>query len=263
MIQLDIYQVDAFTDRLFGGNPAAVVPLHQRIEAGLMQQIAMENNLAETAFFLQVEDTFELRWFTPALEVNLCGHATVAAAHVLWQHLDCPYTRLNFLTKSGELSVQRRGDLYVLDFPAHVPYMTSPHPELIPALGIDPVEVMKAGDYYLLVYESEGQILQLMPNMHILLNVDDALGIIATARGSQSDFVSRFFAPRAGIPEDPVTGSAHCSLTPYWSQKLNKKILHAYQLSARRGELFCEWQGGDRVGIAGMAVTYMKGNIFL
>ncbi len=259
-MNIPIYQVDAFSDRLFGGNPAAVCPLEEWLEPELMQNIAAENNLSETAFFVKKERIFELRWFTPVIEVDLCGHATLAAAHVIFNHLDYAGEKVVFSSLSGELKVSRADDRLTLDFPSTPPSAVDAPEELIQGLSMKPKEVHKSRDY-LALFESEADILSIEPNFNTLKKAD-CLGIIVTAEGEKCDFVSRFFAPAAGIDEDPVTGSAHTTLIPFWAKKLGKNMLHASQLSKRRGELFCELSG-DRVMIGGHAVTYFKGEITL
>ncbi|UCH94012.1 MAG: PhzF family phenazine biosynthesis protein [Candidatus Aminicenantes bacterium] len=261
-MKIPIFQVDAFTGKLFGGNPAAVCPLEQWLDETAMQNIAAENNLSETAFFVKKGEGFEIRWFTPTVEVDLCGHATLASAHVIFNYFDFKGKVITFQSKSGELRVTQSGDLLTLDFPA-----TKPEPMEIPfqlteALNAVPRAVYRSRDL-LALFEKEEDIVSIRPNFGLLLDVltsQDCLGMIVTAPGEQSDFVSRFFAPPAGIDEDPVTGSAHTTLTPFWAERLHKKSLHAYQLSQRKGELFCEL-AGDRVLISGKAVTYLKGEI--
>ncbi len=259
-MNIPIYQVDAFTDKLFGGNPAAVCPLEEWLDAELMQRIAAENNLSETGFFVKKENGFELRWFTPAVEVELCGHGTLASAHVIFNHLGYREEQIVFSTPSGELRVTNKKGLLTLDFPSTPPSPAEVKPELIQGLGMRPIEVHKSRDY-LALYEREDDILSLEPNFEVLRKLD-CLGVIVTAEGKNSDFVSRFFAPAVGINEDPVTGSAHTTLIPFWAARLNKKVLHAYQLSKRKGELFCE-DVGKRVKIGGHAVTFFKGEITL
>lgn len=250
------YQVDAFTRQVFAGNPAGVCLLADWPEEELLQRIAAENNLSETAFVVQREGAFHLRWFTPTVEVDLCGHATLAAAHVLFQHAGLRAPAVEFQTISGMLSVTREGDLLVLDFPKR-PAVPCPAPtDLVEGLGVMPVSVAKARDY-LAVFEDEETVRNLRPDMARLAKLD-CLGIIATAPGLECDFVSRFFAPGAGVPEDPVTGSAHCTLIPYWAERLGRSQLWARQVSARGGELLCELRG-ERVGIGGHAVTYSTG----
>jgi PhzF family phenazine biosynthesis protein len=262
MMTLSIYQADAFTRKLFGGNPAAVCPLPEWLPDATMQQIAGENNLAETAFFVPKGHEYELRWFTPELEIDLCGHATLATAHVIFTHLGYQADVVNFHTmKAGKLTVTRKNDLYTLDFPSRVPEQV-PVPEgLLEALGgPTPVEVLRSRDY-MVVYGSEAEVRAIKPDFTALSRID-GIGVIVTAKGDDCDFVSRFFAPGAGIPEDPVTGSAHCNLIPYWAGKLGKTELHAFQISQRKGELWCTLEG-DRVLMSGHAVTYLKGEIYI
>lgn len=257
-MQLAIYQVDAFTDKLFGGNPAAVCPLESWPEDQVMQQIGAENNLAETAFFVREGESFKLRWFTPAVEVDLCGHATLASAHVLFNHLGYLGTTIAFQSRSGELRTTKNGDLITLDFPAAKRTATKSSDTLAQALGKKPVEVYNSSSL-LAVFDKQEDIQSLSPDFALLKTVDPH-AVIVTAPGKDCDFVSRFFAPNYGINEDPVTGSAHTVLIPYWSARLEKKTLHARQLSKRQGELFCE-DKGERVLISGRAVTYLVGEI--
>ncbi len=257
-MKIPIYQVDAFTSKLFGGNPAAVCPLKDWIDPGLMQSIAAENNLSETAFFVKKNDFYELRWFTPEIEVDLCGHATLASGFVLFNHLNYNEGEIKFETRSGRLMVQRSGELIILNFPANPPVKVDTPDNLTEGLGKKPLEVYKSRDY-LALFETEKDVLSIQPDFKILEKLD-ALGIIITARGDTSDFVSRFFAPAAGVDEDPVTGSAHTTLVPYWAKKLNKTQFHAFQISKRGGELFCQL-AGDRVLISGKAKTYLTGEI--
>lgn len=262
-MKYSIYQVDAFTDKLFGGNPAAVCPMDHWPATETMQLIAAENNLAETAFFIPDGDGFHLRWFTPKLEMDLCGHATLASAHVLFNHLGFEGDLIRFQSRSGELTVARSGDLLTLDFPAstYEPVAEIP-PALSEALGAAPTALYKSRDL-LALFDKETDITALQPDFRALLGAlesMDCLGLIATAPGDSVDFVSRFFAPPAGIDEDPVTGSAHTMLIPFWADRLDKAKLHAFQLSERKGELFCELNG-DRVMIGGKAVTYLTGKI--
>jgi len=264
-MNIPIYQADAFTDTLFGGNPAAICPLQEWLPDAVMQQIAAENNLAETAFFVKTDNGYLLRWFTPELEIDLCGHATLASAHILFTELGYNEPAIHFETlKAGVLTVTRDGDRYTLDFPSRPAQPVDKLPmDLINALGGKiPVEVLKARDY-MVVYETEADVRDLKPDFSVLAKVD-AMGIIVTAEGEHDDIdlVSRFFAPSAGIDEDPVTGSAHCNLIPYWAEILEKHQLHAYQISARKGELWCQLKG-DRVLMSGKAVTYLKGEIFI
>ncbi|MBP2228499.1 PhzF family phenazine biosynthesis protein [Azospirillum agricola] len=261
-MRLPIYQVDAFTDRVFAGNPAAVVPLESWLPDEQLQAIAAENNLAETAYFLRSGDVFELRWFTPAVEVDLCGHATLATAFVISTLLEPGRDRLDFVTRqAGTLTVTRSGDLFTLDFPSRpAEPVAAPDPGLAAALGGPaPVAVLAARDY-LVVYEDEAAVRALSPDMAALAKLD-RYAVCATAPGADGvDFVSRFFAPAQGIPEDPVTGSAHCTLIPYWAERLGKTALSARQVSARGGELACAL-AGDRVRIGGKAVLYLEGAI--
>jgi len=261
-MKIPIYQADAFTDKLFGGNPAAICPLDEWLPDQTMQKIAVENNLAETAFFVKNEIGYKLRWFTPEYEIDLCGHATLASAHILFTELGFEGDAIYFDTvKAGNLIVTKNGDKYTMDFPSRPAIHIEPPVGLIEALGEElPKEVLRSRDYFL-VYETENEIKDISPDFFALSKMD-TVGVIVTAPGNEVDFVSRFFAPGAGIPEDPVTGSAHCNLIPYWAEKLGKSKLHAYQLSARKGELWCELKG-DRVLISGKAVTYLKGEIFV
>ena len=255
-MSIPYFQIDAFTSTLFAGNPAGVCLLADWLPDPVLQSIAAENNLPETAFVVQRDSFFDLRWFTPHLEMELCGHATLAAAHVLFRHLGFSHSVIRFQTRSGLLTVTRDGDLLTLDFPARPAVACAAPPELIEGLGSIPFATAKARDY-LAVFETERAVRDLQPEMAALMRLD-CLGIIATAPGEDCDFVSRFFAPRAGVPEDPVTGSAHCTLIPYWAQRLGHPRLRAHQVSPRGGELFCEHRG-ERVGIAGRAVTYSTG----
>ena len=262
-MHIPFFHVDAFASERFKGNPAGVCLLGKALPDAVMQSIAAENNLPETAFVLRGREHLELRWFTPAVEVDLCGHATLAAAHVLFAHTRAPsgasVARIEFQSKSGPLAVERDGELLVLDFPSR-PAAACEAPEaLVRGLGSAPLEVLGSRDY-LCVYAREEDVASLRPDMSLLAGLD-RFGVIATAPGSGAvDFVSRFFAPGEGIPEDPVTGSAHCTLIPYWAKRLGKTKLSARQVSARGGELACEL-AGDRVRIGGRAVTYLRGEI--
>jgi PhzF family phenazine biosynthesis protein len=260
-MEIPYYQVNAFTKSRFGGNPAGVCPLEDWLADEQMQAIATENNLSETAFFVRQGDTYELRWFTPKIEVDLCGHATLASAFVIFNYLDESASSAAFTTKGGGLTVKRDGELLVMDFPAWEVTRTSTPEQLLKALRHEPKELWCSERDYLVVYESEEDIKSLKPNFDQLKNLD-RLAVCVTAPGRKSDFVSRFFAPRGGIDEDPVTGSSHCELVPYWSERLGKRKLHAFQLSQRGGELFCQ-AVGDRVRIAGHAVIYLRGVISL
>ena len=257
-MKIPIYQVDAFTGKLFAGNPAAVCPLESWPGDRLMQDIAFENNLSETAFFVRKEDYFELRWFTPAAEVNLCGHATLASAHVLFHHLGYSADKIKFMSKSGGLMVTRTADLLTMDFPATRISPIQPPPGLAEGLGKAPMDLFMGFDL-LALYRTEADILALKPNFDRLSKVE-ARGIIVTAPGKECDFVSRFFAPRVGVNEDPVTGSAHTALIPFWAGRLGRKKLYARQISRRGGELFCE-DLGDRILISGRAVTFLVGEL--
>lgn len=258
-MKLRQFQVDAFTDQIFSGNPAAVVPLDSWLEDALLQAIAEENNLSETAFFVAAGEAFELRWFTPVSEVDLCGHATLAAAHIIFDHLGHDGPDVRFTTRSGELSVSRRADLLEMDFPAR-PARRCPLDEtLVRALGIRPREVWAADDY-LAVFDSAEEVRDIRPDDSLLRRLD-LRGVIVTAEADDVDFVSRFFAPKYGIPEDPVTGSAHCTLAPYWSARLDRRSLTARQISKRGGRVVCTL-AGNRVRLAGQAVTFMEAEIF-
>lgn len=253
-----IYQVDAFASRVFEGNPAAVCPLEEWLSDEVMQAIAAENNLPETAFFVRHEEGYRIRWFTPEKEIDLCGHATLASAFVIFEYIQPSEHEVTFDSRSGLLNVSLSEGLIALDFPSQPPTPCSVPPELIAGLGKDPIEVLASEDYFV-VYPSQEDILDLKPDL-IELKKAGLRGVIVTAPGKEADFVSRFFAPSYGIDEDPVTGSAHCALTPFWAAKLGKRKLHAYQLSRRGGELFCE-DRGERVIISGRTILYMQGFI--
>jgi PhzF family phenazine biosynthesis protein len=259
---IPIYQADAFTSQLFGGNPAAICPLTEWLPDEVMQTIAIENNLAETAFFVKTDNGYALRWFTPEYEMDLCGHATLASAHILFTELGFAEGVIHFETvKAGVLIVKKDGDKYTMDFPSRPPIPIESPNGLVEALGgKQPLAILRSRDYFL-VYPTEENIKDMAPDFFALSKMD-TVGVIVTAPGRDVDFVSRFFAPGAGIPEDPVTGSAHCNLIPYWAKKLGKNKLHAYQISSRKGELWCELKG-DRVLMSGNAVTYLKGEIFI
>jgi PhzF family phenazine biosynthesis protein len=259
-MELPIYWVDAFTERVFGGNPAAVIPLDSWLDDTLMQRIASENGLSETAFFVRTGPARAgLRWFTPATEVDLCGHATLATAHVLFNQLGQAESPVVFDTKSGPLSVTRRGPLIELDFPSRPAEPAEPPESLLRGLRLRPAEVLRAERMWLCVYATAEEVSALAPDFGALGSVVPGR-MIPTAPGRDCDFVSRFFAPDAGIPEDPVTGSAHCTLVPYWARRLGKAKFHARQVSRRGGELWCEL-AGDRVRMAGHGVAYLKGSI--
>ncbi len=259
-MRLPIYQVDAFAEKLFGGNPAAVCPLAEWLPDATMQAIAAENNLAETAFFVREGADYALRWFTPAVEVDLCGHATLASAHVVFSLLEPARSSVNFRTlKAGVLTVARQADMLMMDFPARPAVAVEPPAGLLAALGGSPREVLKARDH-MVVYGSAAEVAALKPDFAALGKLD-CWAAMATAPGEDGvDFVSRFFAPRQGIDEDPATGSSHCTLVPYWAARLGKRELKARQLSRRVGTLYCA-QNGDRVAIGGRAVLYLKGEI--
>lgn len=261
-MELPLYQIDAFTDSVFAGNPAAVCPLESWLDDERMQAIAAENNLSETAFFVPRDDgDFDLRWFTPVAEVELCGHATLATGHLVLTRLQPARESVCFHTRSGRLDVTRDGGRLAIDFPAN-PAQPAAAPEgLGPALGCDTDEVLATDNHYLVVLGDERAVLGLAPDMAGIQALDRR-GVIVTAPGGDCDFVSRFFAPARGIPEDPVTGSAHCVLVPYWADRLSTDDLHARQVSARGGELFCRLRG-DRVRISGSAVLYLEGKILV
>ncbi len=260
-MKIPIYQVDAFTDHVFGGNPAAVCPLKEWLDKEIMQKIAKENNLSETAFFVPKDDFFEIRWFTPKLEINLAGHPTLATAWVIYNELNYDKDKIKFVSPlSGELFIERKDSFISMNFPAnkHKPIKTDKL--LVKALGHEPTEVLKSRDL-LVVYKNQADIENIKPNFGLLEKID-TFGIIITAPGNNCDFVSRFFAPLAGINEDPVTGSAHTILIPYWAEKLNKTKMDAIQLSERIGKLQCEFLG-ERVKISGIARLFMKGEIII
>jgi len=258
-MNIRIFQIDAFSDKLFHGNPAAVCPLTEWLPDDLMQQIAMENNLAETAFFVKGHDRFHIRWFTPAVEVDLCGHATLAAAFVIFHFEHYPNTVVPFDSRSGLLTVTKHGDRLTLNFPADKPEKVPAPEELVFGIGLPPVECYRGKSDYMLVYGTPEEIENISPDMERIANAP-ARGIIVTAPGREVDFVSRFFAPQSGVPEDPVTGSAHTTLAPYWAARLGKNELTAMQLSKRRGWLSCRL-ANDRVEISGNARAYLTGQI--
>ncbi|HEV7347018.1 PhzF family phenazine biosynthesis protein [Telluribacter sp.] len=259
-MKLSLYQLDAFSDRLFAGNPAAVVPLNEWLPAELMQQIAAENNLAETAFFVPTESGYHIRWFTPVTEVDLCGHATLAAAYVLFEVQGKAQNEILFDSRSGELRVLRKDGWLTLDFPVDHFQVAVPPPALNESMdSVVPLEVFKGKTDYMVVLENETEVRELRPDI-IILSTIPARGIIVTAPGDEVDFVSRFFAPQSGIDEDPVTGSAHTTLVPYWARRLEKTHLEARQISRRGGVLRCELNG-DRVCISGQVRLYLTGEI--
>ncbi len=257
-MKLKIYQVDAFARRAFEGNPAAVCPLDAWLPDGVLQSIAAENNLSETAFFVPQEDRFAIRWFTPATEVDLCGHATLASAFVLFECEGYRGQTVRFDSRSGELSVSGDGDLLVLDFPAQPPTSCATPEEVIAAFGAEPVECLRSADL-IVVYDDEAFVRSVQPDIGKLKAVDSR-GVIITSASDKYDFVARFFGPRVGIDEDPVTGSAYTQIVPYWAQKTGKSNFHAKQVSDRGGELHCELHG-NRVLIGGRAVKYLEGTI--
>lgn len=257
-----IYQIDAFTSKVFGGNPAAVCPLEEWFSDELLQKIAMENNLAETAFYVKKEKEYHIRWFTPLVEVDLCGHATLAAAFVLFNFEHHQENEIRFYSeRSGQLQVKREKDLLTLNFPKDTLEKINLTEELKKGFQQQPLEVYKGKTDYMFVFRDESVIEQLQPDFQ-QLSKWNVRGVIATAKGKNCDFVSRFFAPQAGINEDPVTGSAHTTLTPYWAEKLDKKELTAIQLSVRKGHLTCKLSD-DRVEISGEAKVYLIGELFL
>lgn len=257
-MRLPIYQIDAFAERVFAGNPAAVVPLESWLPDATMQAIAAENNVSETAFFVREGEGWRLRWFTPAVEVDLCGHATLASARLIFDQIAPERERVSFATRSGILEVTRTGDELALDLPARPPQPCPDTGAVAAALGRTPVALLAARDY-MAVFASAEDIRALAPDLARVAALD-RFAVIATAPGDDCDFVSRFFAPARGVPEDPVTGSAHCTLVPYWAERLGKTRLLARQLSARGGTLRCEL-AGDRVRLGGRAVLYLEGTI--
>ncbi len=258
-MKIPMYQVDAFTDRVFGGNPAAVCVLPGWLEDSLLQSIAAENNLSETAFLIERDGFYDLRWFTPKAEIDLAGHPTLASAMVVFEILKPGWEEVRFESSSGPLTVNLEEDGFLsMDFPARPGQPCDPPPDLVRGLGVEPEEVLLARDH-LAVFASEEEVRSIEPDYGALMNLD-SMAVIATAPGVERDFVSRFFAPKMGIPEDPVTGSAHCTLIPYWSSRLNRKELFARQISERVGELRCR-DRGDRVTLAGQAVLFLEGNI--
>jgi PhzF family phenazine biosynthesis protein len=258
-MKLDLYQVDAFAEKLFSGNPAAVIPLQEWLDTTLMQQLGMENNLAETAFFVPKGNDFEIRWFTPEVEINLCGHATLASAWVLYNKLGYDKPTITFHCKSGLLHISRSGDMIYLDFPSWKPEKVNDYPEeLLSSLGNPEITGVYKYRDWLVELNNEEAIKKCQPDFTLMKKAGEK--VIITAPGTKHDFVSRFFAPTAGIDEDPVTGSAHSQLIPFWSYKLGKDKMKARQLSKRGGEIYCE-QKGERVIMGGKCVFYMKGEI--
>ena len=260
-MKLNLYQIDAFTDKIFGGNPASVVPLSEWLTDDMLLNIAKENAVAETAFFVHKSDKIQLRWFTPEIEMDLCGHATLATAHCLKTILGYESDKFFFETLSGDLTVVVENELYKMNFPARMPVIAGLPKNIEQALNIQPKEVLQSRDY-VLVYENETQVRNIQINRQQFDQVNlDPGGVIVTAPGDQCDFVSRFFTPQASILEDPVTGSAHCSLIPFWANRLQKDTLYALQVSGRVGKLFCEYKV-DRVIISGHAKTYSVGSLW-
>jgi len=264
-MKLTMYQVDAFAEQLFSGNPAAIVPMDEWPSDRIMQQIAMENNLSETGFFVRSSavpknSDFHLRWFTPEFEIDLCGHATLASAYVIKNFLDPHVKEISFSTeKAGILKASATDGLYTLDFPARMPVPCDVPDQLLKSLGItQAVEILKSRDYFVVLPDEEA-IKNVEPDLNIMKELD-AIGVIVTAKGKSADIVSRCFYPGLGIPEDPVTGSAHCNIVPYWCDKLKKTHLHCRQLSQRGGDLKCELRG-DRVLMSGKCVLFLKGEI--
>ena len=259
-MKLPIFQIDAFSDKVFGGNPACVVPLENWLQDEVLLKIAQENAVAETAFFVRKGKNFHLRWFTPDIEMDLCGHATLATAHCILSELKLESEKVIFETLSGKLEVSLNNGRYLMDLPRRDPIAATLPDEIKNALNIQPKKVLKARDY-LLVYENQKEIEDIVVNREVFDQINLNLGgVIVTAKGDHCDFVSRFFTPQATILEDPVTGSAHCTLTPYWSNELLKRRMNAQQISERKGELFCELKK-DRVEISGKAITYFEGYI--
>ncbi len=259
---MKIYQIDAFTKNVFSGNPAAVCPLEQWLSDEIMQKIATENNLAETAFYVKNGDKYEIRWFTPTVEVDLCGHATLATAYVLFHYENHSDSIITFYSaRSGDLTVTKEEDLLSLNFPTDTLEPIALTNEILNSFDTKPQQAFKGKTDYLLLFNTEEEIQNLKPNFDQILKLD-VRGVIATAKGNNSDFVSRFFGPQSGINEDPVTGSAHTTLIPYWAKELNKTKLSAIQLSERKGYLDCELLG-NRVRISGYAKCYLIGNLFL
>jgi PhzF family phenazine biosynthesis protein len=257
-MKLPIFQIDAFTDKVFAGNPAAVCPLSDWIDEALMQEIAAENNLSETAFFVGREGKYDLRWFTPTTEIDLCGHATLASGSLILDHLEKDLQVVKFDTRSGELIVTRLESGFEMDFPAQPPGPCDVPGALVEALGVEPIEILAAADFFV-VLGSEDEVVSVSPNFERLKTIP-LRGVIVTALGKEVDFVSRFFGPRFGINEDPVTGSAHCALAPYWSAKLGTDILVGRQLSKRGGSISCRVIG-ERVLLSGQCAMYLKGEI--
>ena len=261
-MKLIIYQVDAFAEKIFSGNPAAVIPLQNWMQDEVMQNIAMENNLSETAFFVKTDAGYHLRWFTPEYEIDLCGHATLASAYIIKNFLEPHVAEINFTTQqAGMLKVFAKDGVYTLDFPSRMPQPCGPHHLLLKSLNISTaVEVLKSRDYFV-VLPNEEAVRNIQPDFSFMKELD-TIGVIVTAKGQSADVVSRCFYPGLGIQEDPVTGSAHCNIVPYWSRKLNTTKLFCKQLSQRSGDLHCQLKG-ERVLMSGNCVLYMQGNMNL
>ena len=257
---LKIYQVDAFANEVFAGNPAAVIPLEEWIDDDVMQKIAMENNLSETAFFVKADGGYHIRWFTPEFEIDLCGHATLASAYIIKNFVEPPVHEIVFTTeKAGELKVATNENLYTLDFPARPPQPCDLPATLLESLGKPTaIEILKSRDYFVVLPDEES-VKNIEADFNLMSKLD-TIGVIVTAKGKTADVVSRCFYPGLGIPEDPVTGSAHCNIVPYWAEKLGKKEMHCKQLSLRGGDLQCEY-AGDRVLMSGKCVLYLRGEI--
>ncbi len=260
-MKLKVYIANAFSDKKFGGNPAAVVPLNEWLSERLMQQIAAQNNLAETAYFVKEGNDYSIRWFTPAVEVDLCGHATLASAHILFNHLNFTGDHLVFHSKSGPLHISRKEDKITLNFPANKPEEISDDGVIAKSIGANPKAIFKSRFDYMVVLESQSDVEKLNPDLSLVKKLP-ARGLIVTAKGDEADFVSRCFYPQSGIDEDPVTGSAHTVMVPYWAAETGKNRLTAIQLSARRGYLDCEF-ANDRVFMSGHALTYLEGDFYI
>ena len=261
-MKIPFFQVDAFSSNAFGGNPAAVCVLNSWLDNKVLQNIAAENNLSETAFLVpKSSGNYELKWFTPTIEVDLCGHATLASAFILFRYYDQDKSVIKFQTASAELTVEKSEDLLSMNFPARPPVETAPPEILTEALGVKASYVLESRDL-LAVFDEENIIQNMTPDFDKIKKIKNYFAVIVSAPGKRADFVSRFFAPNAGINEDPVTGSAHCTLVPYWAERLHKNKLHAYQLSSRKGELFCEYFR-DRVRISGRSTLFAKGEIYI
>ncbi len=259
---MKIYQLDAFTDKIFSGNPAAICPLDEWLSDEIMLKIAAENNLAETAFYVKQGEKYHIRWFTPTTEVDLCGHATLATAYIIFNYENYFEDVIQFFSpRSGNLMVSKKGDLLTLNFPTDELKKVALTSELLDCFEIKPILAFKGKADYMLVFENETDIQTIIPNLKLISNLK-ARGVIVTAKGNQSDFVSRFFGPTVGVNEDPVTGSAHTTLIPFWAERLGKTELSAIQLSERKGHLLCKFLG-DRVEISGQVKLYMKGEIFI